>query len=320
MNLLFEVRRLAGRGQGDEASRLLEDGVGRGDLPALLMLANWRLFGMYGPRDPAEAHRLLDRAVAKGSAEAVRLKASLLANGTGTTTDPAAALALLRGIAASDAMAARQVALLDAMPPPEKVRAYPASIASRDPAIWLVRGFASHAECDYLVEAARPALQPSFVVDPATGRPVPNPIRTSSGMNFDPAIEDPVVHAVNRRFAAATGSDVRCGELLNILRYEPGQEYRPHMDALPGAANQRVWTALLYLNDDYQGGETEFDLLGVKLKGQKGDALLFRNVGGDGQGDPRTRHAGTPVTGGIKWLASRWIRQSPYDPWQETGG
>ena len=51
-------------------------------------------------------------------------------------------------------------------------------------------------------------------------------------------------------------------------------------------------TLLLYLNDDYQGGETDFPELNWKFKGRKGDALWFWNVGTDGLLDFRTRHAG----------------------------
>ena len=47
-----------------------------------------------------------------------------------------------------------------------------------------------------------------------------------------------------------------------------------HLDALPGLENQRILTALVYLNDAYLGGETEFTRLGLKVKGRKGDVLV----------------------------------------------
>ena len=93
-----------------------------------------------------------------------------------------------------------------------------------------------------------------------------------------------------------------------VLRYQQGQEYRPHLDALPGLENQRVLTALVYLNDAYLGGETEFTRLGLKVKGRKGDVLVFRNTTADGSPDPISEHAGLPVVNGIKYLGSRWIR------------
>jgi prolyl 4-hydroxylase len=152
----------------------------------------------------------------------------------------------------------------------------------------------------------------------ASGGQMPHPTRTSSGMNFDPTMEDAVVHQINRRIAAVTATDVLCGEPLHVLRYAPGQEYRPHLDAIPGAGNQRVWTALVYLNQDFAGGETRFDLLGLAFRGSAGDALVFRNADREGNPDLRLRHAGVPVTAGVKWLASRWIRALPHDPWTAT--
>ena len=48
-----------------------------------------------------------------------------------------------------------------------------------------------------------------------------------------------------------------------------------------------------------------------------GDALLFFNTLADGRADPATRHAGLPVRSGAKWLATRWIRARPLDPWNQ---
>ncbi|MEO7410034.1 MAG: 2OG-Fe(II) oxygenase, partial [Sphingomicrobium sp.] len=88
-------------------------------------------------------------------------------------------------------------------------------------------------------------------------------------------------------------------------------QYRPHHDAGCGSV-KRDWTALIWLNDDYDGGETDFPDLGVRVKGGVGDLLLFHNVRDDGTPDDRMMHAGLPVTSGVKWMASRWIRGRNY--------
>jgi prolyl 4-hydroxylase len=123
--------------------------------------------------------------------------------------------------------------------------------------------------------------------------------------------ESPAVHALNRRLAAASDTRVEQGEPLQVLRYSPGQEYRPHLDAIADVDNQRILTFLVYLNDDYVGGETEFLATGLKVKGAKGDGLLFRNADTAARPDPRAKHAGLPVDSGEKYLASRWIRERP---------
>lgn len=139
-------------------------------------------------------------------------------------------------------------------------------------------------------------------------------MRTSDGVGFTAPLENPAVHALNRRIATASGTRVEEGEPLQVLRYRPGQEYRPHFDAIPGFANQRMLTMIVWLNDDYGGGETLFMQTGQKLKGRAGDALLFRNATADGRRDEAAAHAGLPVTRGEKLIASRWIRQRRFEP------
>ena len=78
--------------------------------------------------------------------------------------------------------------------------------------------------------------------------------------------------------------------------------------------NPRALTALVYLNEDYRGGETRFIETGLDVKGRTGDALIFRNILANGDPDPASRHAGLPVLEGVKYLASRWIRQSRWVP------
>jgi prolyl 4-hydroxylase len=166
-------------------------------------------------------------------------------------------------------------------------------------------------ECDFLARRSMPRMQPALVVDPRTGEHVPNQVRTSHSTAFPLMAESPAVHALNRRLAAASDTRVEQGEPLQVLRYSPGQEYRPHLDAIADVDNQRILTFLVYLNDDYVGGETEFLATGLKVKGAKGDGLLFRNADTAARPDPRAKHAGLPVDSGEKYLASRWIRERP---------
>ena len=295
----------------------VERAAAAGERDALYQLANWRLFGINGPRDLAAAHQLLARAGELGHVEAVRLQAILTVNGTGRTSDPAAAAAMLERIRGRDLHAELQLSFCARMRSEEKAARLPCEELSRSPLIRAVRGLLAPEECRYLVNMAEPHLQPSFVIDPRTGARIPHPVRTSSGMSFGPVGEDLVVHRINRRLASITGTQVGWGEPLHVLRYARSEEYRPHIDALPGVANQRIWTVLLYLNQGYDGGATQFDLAEVEFRGSEGDALVFRNVDDDGRPDPRTRHAGLPVTGGTKWLATRWIRAAAYHPWTD---
>jgi predicted 2-oxoglutarate/Fe(II)-dependent dioxygenase YbiX len=62
----------------------------------------------------------------------------------------------------------------------------------------------------------------------------------------------------------------------DIIRYCEGQEYKPHCDQLlkyPGS--ERVVSGIIYVNDDYLGGEIEFTRLNFKIKPEAGTVLLF---------------------------------------------
>jgi prolyl 4-hydroxylase len=315
MTLLDELRGLISAGKEQDAELALRRAAGTGDAETLFAVANWRLFGLHGPRDLAQAHRLLEQSADCGHIEAVRLRATLIGNGTGCPSDPDTAAGILAGIRARDAYAELQLGFAEKMRPDAEIGALPVERLSESPSIRAVRGFLSPEECGYVITLASPHLQPSFVIDPQSGRRIPHPVRTSSGMSFGPTQEDHVIHKINRRIARVTRTRVSWGEPLHILSYAPGQEYRPHVDSLPGVTNQRHWTVLIYLNAGYSGGETRFDAAGVQFAGHAGDALIFRNVDEEGRPDLASRHAGLPVTTGTKWLATRWIRQRDYHPW-----
>ena len=319
MSIVDEANRLADSGGAQAALDLLARAVGAGDPEAMVELAEWRLYGLHGPRDLAAAHALLKNAGERGHTGAIRLRATLIVNGTGCRSDVEHGIRLLKRIRNAEPSAAVQLALTEKMAPDWKAAKLAVETLSAAPLVFSVPGLFGHEECRYVMAAAAPRLEPSYVIDVASGRRIPHPVRTSHGTSFGPAEEDLVVHRLNRRIARITNTKVGWGEPLHILSYAPGQEYRPHVDALPGVANQRHWTVLVYLNEDYSGGETCFDRPGIVYKGRTGDALVFRNVDADGRSDPATRHAGRPVTSGGKWLATRWIRQAPYHPWAKAG-
>ena len=125
--------------------------------------------------------------------------------------------------------------------------------------------------------------------------------------------EDLVVQRINGCIAAATGTHPKWGEPLNVLRYNEGQQYRAHHDGRgSGEGTTRIMTGLIWLNEQFEGGETEFPNLNIRVRGGVGDMLVFRNEHDDGSQDDRLVHAGLPVSQGIKWMASRWIRAADF--------
>lgn len=300
-----------------DAVALLEEGGRAGEAACWVELATWYLGGQIIPRDLAKARECFRLAGTVGHAQATSIYISLLANGTGGDADWEGALKLLAEQSATDDDAARQLGLIARMAidssgkPTNTPKSHRLSEA---PEVDLFEALLTPEECEYLVGKAAPTFQPSVIVDPASGQMRPHPIRTSENAIFPWVDENPFVHAINQRLAAASGTAVANGEPLQVLRYSPGQEYRPHQDALPHTDNQRILTMLVYLNADYEGGETLFVKTGLKVKGALGDALLFRNADEHGRPDAYALHAGLPVTAGQKLIASRWIHEKRFGP------
>lgn len=273
-------------------------------------------------RDLAGARAVL-RDAARADADAALIEVALTANGSGGPIDWAAALDLLhRAANRHPGAAAEHLAMIEAME--LDAQGWPCLPAvsrelSSAPFIRHFPGFLSPPECVHIAHAIADILEPSMVADPQTGRTIPHPIRQSSAAPIGPTRESLPIQAILKRIAAATGTAVRQGESLTVLHYAPGQQYRMHMDALPNEANQRVSTVILYLNDGYVGGETQFEASGLTFAAKAGDALYFENVTAGGQPDPASRHAGLPVRQGAKWVATRWIRARAFDVWRGPG-
>jgi prolyl 4-hydroxylase len=312
-----EAHRLIAAGRRDAAVAELEAAAQAGGADAALELAIWHLEGRLIERDLARSRDWFGCAGELGSAAGEQAFIAFLANGIGGGADWGAAVERLGTLAQRDERARRQCSLVERMEltgDGYPAVSLPRRQLSEQPEAWAFENFFSPDECTYLMDAARPLLEPSVIVDPVTGRFSPHPVRTSDGASFPWVSEDLVISALNRRIAAASATDVKAGEPLQVLRYAPGQEYRPHLDALPMGDNQRVLTMLVYLNGGYSGGETLFTRTGLKFAGRPGEGLLFRNALPGGEPDELAQHAGLPVTAGEKFIASRWIRERRFGP------
>jgi prolyl 4-hydroxylase len=303
-------------GRYAEALLALGQRAARGDAEALFLLAGMKWAGLGAPADPARGRGLYRSAEQAGHRTARVFHTNLLASGIAGPRDWPGAVERLRVEAVSDPARRRTFDLLRKMKlnaEGDPVSLPEAEILSHSPEVKRIMRLLTAEECQYLRDIAEPGYQPS-IVNTGGGGTMRDPIRTSDGSTLHWLIEDPVVHAINRRLAAASGSLFDHGEAMQILRYRPGQEYRPHLDVGSNLDNPRSLTALVYLNHDYRGGETRFVETGLQIEGRKGDALVFRNITEDGRPEPSSRHAGLPIRRGVKYLASRWIRQQKWAP------
>jgi prolyl 4-hydroxylase len=185
------------------------------------------------------------------------------------------------------------------------------------PRIVLLGNVVSAEECDALVRYSEQRLQRSPVVADADGSLQTDAQRTSQGAMLKRG-ETELIARLEARLAFLADWPLERGEPLQVVRYGPENEYRSHYDwfdpELPGPrrhlqhGGQRLATLLLYLNEVIEGGSTEFPLLGLEIRPQKGSAIFFANTDAHGHPDRQTLHAGMPVVQGVKFVANKWLR------------
>jgi prolyl 4-hydroxylase len=177
----------------------------------------------------------------------------------------------------------------------------------------------SAAECDALIQAAKPRLSRSLTVDTHTGNETLHPDRTSQGMFFE-RFENDVVLRVEKRIAKLLHWPVKHGEGLQVLRYRKGSQYLPHYDyfdpreagtaALLLRGGQRVATLIMYLAAPEAGGATVFPDLDLQVIPKRGQAVFFNYA--EPLPASLSLHGGEPVIAGEKWIATKWLRQHEF--------
>jgi prolyl 4-hydroxylase len=192
-------------------------------------------------------------------------------------------------------------------------------MAMRNPRVIVFGGLLSDAECDELMGFAGKRLSRSETVKTDTGASEVNEARTSEGMFFDRG-ENALCQRIEARFAALMRWPLENGEGLQVLRYRPGAEYKPHYDyfdpAQPGTptilkrGGQRVATLVTYLNTPVRGGGTTFPDVGLEVAPVKGNAVFFSYD----RAHPATKtlHGGAPVLEGEKWVTTKWLREGVF--------
>ena len=189
----------------------------------------------------------------------------------------------------------------------------------KHPRVVVFGGLLTDEECSALMALAAPRLARSETVDNATGGSEVNAARTSDGMFFERG-EHALIRTIEQRIADLLQWPLENGEGLQILRYRPGAEYRPHHDYFDPVhsgtprilerGGQRVATLVMYLNTPDGGGATTFPDVGLEVAPVRGNAVFFSYD--RAHVSTKTLHGGAPVTAGEKWVATKWLRQGVF--------
>ena len=171
----------------------------------------------------------------------------------------------------------------------------------------VIENFLSENERIHIKQEAKSKLQASTV---DKDRRVDEQIRKSETAWL--STEDPIVRRVVERCVSRTDRPIENCEQLQVLRYKEGGHYNPHQDVFYQDKNKRLYTFIIALNDEYEGGETAFPYLNEKYKLNAGDALFFHTLDNYGLDTTDALHGGQPVKSGEKWVCNLWVHKYPY--------
>ena len=171
--------------------------------------------------------------------------------------------------------------------------------------VFTLKDVLSAVECKTLIRDSEQAGYETATITTNRGAAVDSSIRNNARR-----IEDDPQRATDlwRRLCLELPPFVRgqqaigVNERFRFYRYDPGERFAGHVDAPFRRSNgeQSLLTLMVYLNDDFEGGETTFRELVVRPK--TGSALLFRH---------EIFHEGTVVRRGRKYVLRSDVMFSP---------
>ena len=213
------------------------------------------------------------------------------------------------------------------------------------PDIYSIQDFLSESECERIIKKVSSNdginMRPCLIKNEATGKVEPDVTRTSLNANIArrevPTIIQKILNLMNNDSDNGNENDKNttnsCGtstineeqiEILQVLRYRNGQEFKSHTDGFNGPTTAcgfyqsgRIATIFCYLNNvtDSGGGKTTFPLLtddgrssSLDITPKRGLAVVHFPTSLDLKEDQRTEHIGTPVTDmEEKWILTVWV-------------
>jgi len=293
------------------------------------------LIGRDAPVDPVRGLGLLRRALTDGDGEAAALMAVLHGAGAWVpqswdtaldlleagarlgSTRARGQLRLLAGDRGGDndwASLRRRIDLAPWLATPNR------RVLWETPRVRMSEGFAPLDVGEWIIAQVRGRMRQALMYHGDIKQEVFDPHRSCSDFEYDLLGSDLILVLLRTRIAAVTGLPVAAMEPPRVFHYALGQDIKPHYDRLndgvadyahSGYKGDRIATFLLYLNDDFDGGELEFPLVGQQFRGKAGDALYFAHVDQAAKLERLSLHAGLPILRGEKYVLSQWIHDRP---------
>ena len=160
----------------------------------------------------------------------------------------------------------------------------------------VVKGFLTLEECNTLINYNSEFTQSVFVGNNSNINSVSKIIKNNL----------PEISSILKKFSEKFPIHKGKFEDLKVVKYTKGGFIPIHTDYGPSAI--RTHTILLYLNENYEGGETEFPNLNKQFKLNTGDILYFHNFDSYGNPTQLALHQGNVVKSGEKLICNLWVK------------
>jgi len=181
---------------------------------------------------------------------------------------------------------------------------------------WILENVLTKNECDFIIKSSEQSLKPSTTLSNEDG------YRTSTNcfMNYRNPISGKIAKYVQEIISQADGVVIPFEnfEDMQVVRYKTGEYYKNHHDFFDPdteedqielkKGGQRIWSALVYLNNVSDGGGTEFLKLHKTIYPKMGRMIVWKNMLNCETID-ETYHQGLAPIGCDKWACNVWVRE-----------
>ena len=173
--------------------------------------------------------------------------------------------------------------------------------------------------CIEIIKEYSPRNSPSYVTD---GNKVSkSKLRSSSSSLIKKEEEE--IFQLRKKTCSLLNWNFEDSERFQFITYKKGEKYAPHFDAFDlnqmkkisnRKTTQRIHTNIIYLNENFEGGDTYFPKLGISIQAEAGMMLSFENcIGKTNFINPFSIHESLPITKGKKNILITWLLREVAD-------
>ena len=187
--------------------------------------------------------------------------------------------------------------------------------------LYEIPNFLSAKECEDIIRLANKTGMHRSEVYGASSDVVDNNSRKSYTAWLSDSMSD-LVKKITVMTTQLTGLPDQNQEDLQVLRYPEGGFFSPHYDCCEGGPEEcsrmnanggpRRITIIIYLNENFKGGETVFPKINISVKPQTGKAAVFWSTDDNDAVITEAYHGGNPVSEGEKWICNKWVHAKAY--------